>query len=355
MKTKKKLLCITPNLTLSGAPIALLELLKILAKRDDREIYLLTYGNGALEYSFEAVIGRDHVEILDGLNPTKEFRYKLQHDYDIILLNTAATCTFSFFFQNTDVPVYWWIHEAPSLIEDSFKEFPNPHLLSDNFRLFTSSSGSSELFREHYSYDISDLPVSIPEPDITAITLPFNIPDDRIIFLIPAAYSYIKGQDILFKAIRQLPEEYRQRSFFIFCGYSLEKQLDYKNSLFNASSSFENVLMLEALSQEEVYAIMSKSHCIVAPSRIDTVPLTIVEGMMFNKLVLVSSNTGISHYIRDCVNGFVFNDIDELLKRLLLIINEASSLTGIATKGHLIYEEHFSPSAVSKRCREIGL
>lgn len=352
---EKKLLCITPDLSLSGAPTALYGLLLIINSKKKYNISILTYGSGELLSDYADLAGYDHIEILNGLNPTPEFRCRIQSSYDIVILNTAAVYPFAFYFQNLDIPVYWWIHEAPSLIYESFPGFPNPHLLSPNFRLFASSEGASAVFHEQYTYDINTLPVPVYKPDVIKQGLPFELPQDRIIFVIPSAYTYIKGQDILLSAIQALPDEYRQKSYFVFCGYSLEKQAEYKRSLINAAAELNNVLMLDNLPRETVYSLICNCHCVVAPSRIDTIPLTIVEGMMFNKLTLVSSETGISYYIKDCYNGFVFNNSDELLKRLLLIINDHGSLKHISEKGHDIYIDYFSPDAVASVCDEINI
>ncbi|MCR5421882.1 MAG: glycosyltransferase family 4 protein [Lachnospiraceae bacterium] len=349
----KSLLCITPDLKRSGAPIALLRLMEILICNKELSITLLTYGNGDLFSSYIDLIGEDHIIILNGLNPTEEFREMLQTGYDIILLNTSTVYTFAFYFQNLNIPVYWWIHEAPEMIESSLPAFPNPHLLSPNFRLFLPSKGAAECFHNHYNYNVSILHVPVNKPLLPVSGLPVDIPDDRILFLMPSAYSYIKGQDILLSAILSLPQGIKNRSYFIFCGYSLDKQIEFKNTIFKIATNIDNVLMLEDLSQDILFALMNKCHCIVAPSRIDTIPLTIVEGLMYKKLCLVSDKTGISAYIKDCVNGFVFKDEEELIKRLLLIINDCSSLNSIADNGHKIYIDHFSPEAVSRNINEV--
>lgn len=345
---KKRLLCITPGFGRTGAPLALLNLLSILSQHDIYDIYVMAYGDGELLHNYSDLIGGDHIEILNGLNPTLEFRYKLQNNYDVIFLNTSAVCTFSNYFQNTDIPVFWWIHEAPEIIRESFPSFINPHLLSPNFHLLAPSKGAAELFSTYYSYkDICVLPVPVTKSKSIMPELPFSLPANRIIFFIPAAYTYVKGQDILLTAIESLPDEYKQKSFFIFCGYTLEKQKDYKKGIFNLASHIDNILMLEDQPLEIVYSIMNKSHCIVAPSRIDTIPLTIVEGLMFSKLILVSSQAGISSYITDCINGFIFQNQSELTKRLLLIIEDYPSLCNIAAKGHEVYNSFFSPQAVN--------
>lgn len=352
---KKNLLCITPDLSRSGAPIALYSLIRILKQKSDYDINVLTYGSGDLLGSYEQLIGIKNIEIIEGLDPSVRFKKHLQNDYDVILLNTVAVYAFSFFFQNTEIPVYWWIHEAPELIEFSVPEFPNPHLLSTNFQLLASSAGAAKTFHEHYAYDISSLPVPVYKPKEANQKLPFVLPEGKVLFVIPSAYTYIKGQDILLSAIQSLPIEFKEKSYFIFCGYSLEKQAEYKHNVLNMASGLDNVLMLENLPQNTVYSLINKCHCVIAPSRIDTIPLTIVEGLMYHKLALVSDNTGISYYIRDCVNGFVFSNPDELFKRLLLIISDHSSLSNISESGYLIYNNNFSPEAVASICEGIGL
>ena len=342
----RRLLCITPDLSRSGAPIALYGLLKILSTKEEYEILIIAHGKGDLLNSYCNLIGENNIEILDGLDPSPTFAKKLQNDFDIILLNTVAVSPFLFFLQNTNVPVYWWIHEAPELIENSFPDFPNPHLLSKNFHLLAPSIGAAESFKAHYSFNINVLHVPVFEPNTLPVDVPISLPNDRVIFLIPAAYTYIKGQDILLSAIESLPDDYKCKSYFIFCGYSLNKQNEYREYIFSMAERMNNVIMLENLSQNTVYALMNSCHCVVAPSRIDTIPLTIVEGMMFQKLCLVSSKTGISAYIKDCVNGFIFGNQDELLKRLLLIISDHATLRSIATRGHEIYIDYFSPDAI---------
>ncbi len=351
----KRLLCITPDFNNSGAPLALIGLLKILMSKNIYCIKVITYGDGPLMSSYEALLGRDNIEVLNGLNPTPEFRHKLQNNYDIIFLNTAAVYPFSFYFQNTEIPVYWWIHEAPEMINDSFPAFPNPHLLSPNFSLFVPSKGAAEWFNKQYAFNISVLPVSVCDSYPSVDDIPVQIPEDKIIFFIPGAYSYIKGQDILLSAIASLPDDFRNNSLFVFCGYTLDKQTEYKNHIIEKAAETDNVLMLEDLPQKYVYALMQRSHCIVAPSRIDCLPTTIVEGLMFKKICLVSDHTGISYYINDCVNGFIFSDQDELVKRLLLIISDHKQISSISNKGYELYLSVFSPSAVSAVLDDIGL
>lgn len=351
----KRLLCVTTGFDATGAPIALYRLLKVLSVSKQYDIHVVGFETGEMISDYAALLGTSSIEILNELPYAEKQRNRFRSDYDVILLNTAVVCDFYNFFQNLSIPVYWWIHEAPAMIMKECPGFPDPHYLSSNFHLLTSSAGASSLFSDHYSFDAPDLPVPVFYPEKPLPEIPIDIPDDIVLFVIPSAYTYIKGQDILLHAIKSLPDDYRSKAIFLFFGYTLPKEEDYKNRLIQLADTLDNVILLDALPQIDAYALMNKADCIIAPSRIDTIPLTVVEGMMFNKLVLVSSNTGISSYITDCVNGFVFSDHDELIKRLLLIISDRNNLKRISDGGHNIYSEFFSPDSVSKRCSELGI
>lgn len=110
------------------------------------------------------------------------------------------------------------------------------------------------------------------------------------------------------------------------------------------------ITMLDSLPREEVYLWYKISDCVLAPSRVDATPTSIVEAMMFGRIVLVSDATGISKYLTDCVNAFVFpsENVEELMKRIMLIISEYGQLDAIGERGRLVYEANYSPKHVQK-------
>lgn len=352
---KKRLLVITTGFKNTGAPIALFNLLKVLNRLNKHDISIIGYEKGDLHEKYASLSCVTDITVIDSLQCSEEFRKHIQNDFDEVLLNTAVVYPFSFYYQNTQIPVYWWIHEAWQMINDNVAGFPHPLLLSSNFRLLASSKGSARALSDHYSYNINTLSVPVFKPEQLTEEISVELPSDKVIFVIPSAYTYIKGQDILLKAIADLPADYRARSYFIFCGYSLDTQAEYKTLIYEMASRLDNVLLLDNLPQSELYSLIEKCHCVIAPSRIDTIPMTVVEGMMFGKLALVSDNTGISYNIQDCQNGFVFRDHDELVKRLLLIISDPDSLKKISERGRDIYINIFSPDAVSDICQNINL
>jgi len=280
----------------------------------------------------------------------KQYRKNLQKCFDVVFISSICCYSYIYYFINTDTKVYWWIHETEEQL-NTLPSIPDLKLLSDNIQLLAVTEKVAIGIRERFQMKVPLLHIWICD----CYSPQKRISSDKITFLIPSAYTYIKGQDILLQAIAKLPEAYKLKSEFIFCGYQLEGQKQYLSLLEECAAKLNNVFLLQELSKEQVYSKYKEVDCVVAPSRVDAAPATIVEGMMFHKLCLCSSGAGISQYMTDCIDGFVFENenVSELYKRLLFIIEEYPNLMLMAEKGHKIYEHYFSKEVVKERLQEL--
>ena len=332
---KKRLLVITPDFSLNGANVVLLELLECLNEK--YTITIIASEDGTLYEKFS----------------TKGYKCKLCQsvsksnidECDEVFLNASSVHYYALLFQNTDKKVYWWFHESMAQLNTQRTNFVHLGLLSDNFHFLAAAPMIVRGLKEMYGVQASLLPMVIKD-----VSADFNCSEEKIIFM-PGAYTYIKGQDVLLSAISRLPLNMINEYQFVFAGYHLEEQSDYYNKLEKIASRIPNVKLLSNLSREEVYEYYKKAICVVAPSRVDTSPATIVEALMFSKLCIVSSGAGISEFMTDCINGFVFQneDVDELYKRLLLVMTEYSNLDQVKSAGRKVYEENFSIRSMKDR------
>ena len=55
------------------------------------------------------------------------------------------------------------------------------------------------------------------------------------------------------------------------------------------------------------------------------------------------------------MNGFVFDTVEELVKRLLLVISDVGSLEIIGERGREIWAKEFSPQSVENVIRQSGI
>lgn len=350
----KKILIIVPDLELNGAQTVLSELLQ-LYYFSNAQIDMISPSDGKYHEIYKNK--NVNVSIRPYVMGDMAFRRHLQTDYDMVLINTSSCLPYLFYFFNTNVPVFVWLHESLSELRVENHYFPDPRLYSDNIHL----CGVTENTRDAIYKIFGEVPFTIlPMPIRDVSEKPYfdisNIDskllekiDGKVLFFLPAAYTIIKGQDLMLKAIINLPAEYSSKAHFIFCGYTLPGQIEYYNSLKSVCEKLNNVTMLSELSRNDVYHWYQACDCVLAPSRVDTTPTTIVEAAMFSKLILLSDACGVSRYLKDCESAFIFpnENIEELTKRIMLIISDYNNLMPIANNGRKMYEEHFSTNSVS--------
>ena len=106
-----------------------------------------------------------------------------------------------------------------------------------------------------------------------------------------------------------------------------------------------NVAIEGPLTREELYRKYAASDCVIILTRMDAGPLTAVEAAMFGRIVIISDAAGLSENFEDCVSGFVFpsENVEELLKRIMLVICDFPKLAAIGERARHVYEANFSP------------
>lgn len=349
--TDKNLLLIVPDLKLGGAMTVLMELLK-LTRIKEYCIYVISAEDGS--YREKMINIGASVVIRPYVICSEKYRKNLQSMFDYVFINSAGCYYYVYYFLNTDVKVFWWFHETRTQLQTMQKEFLNLCLLSDNISMAGVTKAVQRGVQELYGKEIAVLAMPVHEHKHKRKQCIEN-KKEKVVFFIPAALTYIKGQDILLRTISMLPEAYRKKSKFVFCGYHLPEQEEYANNILQVISVLENTEFLGCLDKEEVYEWYQKCDCVIAPSRVDATPTTVVEAMMFEKLCVVSDATGISEYMTDCVNGFVFpsENIDELLKRIMLIIMDNDNLQFVANAGRMIYDNNFCEKVVERQLEQL--
>lgn len=351
---KKRMMVIVPDLELNGAQTVLRELLDVILNMDSGyDIFIIASQDGPYREIYQRM--GITVAIRQYVVATEQFKKVLQNWFDITLINTAACYSYIYYYINTDARVLWWLHETKNQLATMMDNFPNPNLLSQNIMICGVTKAVVRGLYEMFSYNIGLLPMPVKDCRHEKNVIANGQSGDKVTFLLPAAFTYIKGQDILLQAVAALPDEYRNRSQFVLCGYKLEKQEEYYNAVKEIAQKIDNVIWKGQLSREEVYELYKGSDCVLAPSRVDATPTTVIEAMMFGKYTIVSDAAGISEYMQDCVNGFVFpsENIQELMKRIMIVIKERDNLGFIADAGRKLYEENFSTEHIAAIMEEI--
>lgn len=293
------------------------------------------------QYAVHVIIQKDYC-ISDSL------RTFLAQTTDLVVVNSICSNLFAYYYINTAVPVIWWFHEAINVMSEYTDFMPHPKLVSSNFHFVGPWTKTNRDFHKAYDADSSLLAIEVADAFVATQTK-----HDKIRFLLPGSYSPHKGFPNALRAICQLPPHFLERAEFTFCGYIAVQSL--YDQILEFASKIPNVNILGFQNREQLDSLYEDSDCIIIPSLFDAGPLTAVEALMHQKLCIVSDTTGAADYITDCVNGFVYpSDNDsELLKRLMLIIQDFAAMKGIAKKGRQLYLENFTKQAIDAQFDEL--
>lgn len=342
----KNMLLVSHTLERGGAPLVLLELVPFFQR--EYNVIFISIEDGELREEY-LQCGLD-IHIGYSVNYAK-CDALIWDSFDLVFLNTIVSHIFLPLFLNRDVRVLWWLHEPEMLFRNTFNKIIHFALLSKNIKILSVTAETASFVKKYYGLESQLLHMGLEDKYIGEKEKDNN----KVRFLIPAKFQMIKGQDIMAQAILNLPPEYHGKAEFIFAGAKDNGQPEYYDLISKLSIALESVTMLGEISKDEVYQWYEKVDCVLAPSRADATPTTIVEGMMFNKLCACSTAAGISKYMTTGINGYVFptEDVEALKELLIFIIDNYESMDEIRARGREIYLEHFERSAVERRLCEL--
>ena len=307
----KKILFITNQLSYTGAPLALLNVIKICLKIGI-QVDVISLAEGQLRTEFEEILIKP--EIWEGIICNSERFMQVVSDFDLVIANTLPAFEAIHLINRTGVPAIWWIHEGENYFELLNTVLPDIGKLNKNIKILSVSEVVADIIKIRYGINTDKL---IP------MTEDISMGDEieqvkKPIFLNVGHPSVLKGQDILIKAIYALPTKIREKCEFVFAGVN-ETDNEVLKLLDRAKKDFNNIKIFPMMKKFELMKLIAKSAFITVSSRSETVSLAAAEGMMLSKPCIITEKCGAAGYMTDGEDSFIIkiNDEKEMLEALL--------------------------------------
>jgi len=342
-KNGRDILFVVHCLERVGAPIVLLDMVRILIDNGDSPV-IMSSSDGPLKQEF---LNLGVNVILD-----KSFQYTFPvfeyfaRNFDLVVVNTLGCGKAITALNGSFVPVLWWIHESQYLI-NAYKEFI-PAEIGKNIKIFAVSNYSAKsLIHGGLKYNYGILPYGIS--DISFKDNEIKKDNKFLILTIGSIYPR-KGQDVLLKAIKTLDKNIFSQAVFVFIGGSIENKI--YNKLLKFMKKNKNVVCLPLMPRDELWQWYIKADCLIVPSRSDPLPVVATEAMMFSKPVICSDQTGTADYITQHENGIIFKSKDHiaLANSITFAVNNRDKMIEMGHKARNdIYEKHFSLNIFKER------
>lgn len=355
MESKKNILLVSHDMSMTGAPIALHYAARALKKRGNF-VVMVSPRDGKMK---QEVLKDNIPVIIDYSVEAGDFWIKFADNFDLIIVNTLVLFKAIEHLQKLNKPVLWWEHEAESNYSAMNLDKKLPDILNKNIHVYCAGSYAQKVLKKYRSSYPSDILLyGLPEYQFETDKYCYELEnkENKVIFVSVGTFEFRKGQDLLVKAIEELPEQYLQKTKFIFVGKEADKRIydDVCNLLKKYPDSIQ---MIEYLARDEIMDLYKQSDCVICSSRDDPMPVFMTECMMLSKIPICSDseNTGTASLIEDKKNGFIFhnNDYKELLEIIIYIIQNRNNLKDLRENARKIYETYFSEKVFEKNIYKI--
>ncbi len=352
-------LFITHQLSRTGAPLVLLDTIKICLD-EGIDVGVVALYDGELRSEFEELGLPIRLQESFATDQALEF-LTYAKEFDLVVANTIVCNQAIQMLNLIDVPVLWWIHESDSYF-DAYRESLLPFKeLKAHIHVLAVSPKIQRIGRERYHENWTYFPFGVRDAEVAHE----GEASSAVTFLVVGQLSRQKGIDIVCEAYRILPEELRTQCRFLLYG----SRVNYEPSILAQVQLLESesFRFFGEMAHEEMLSEMSRADFLLSASREDSMPTTAAESMMESRPVILSDGCGISQLMTDGKQGLVFRKEDpqalcKVIERAVqirkagerLFPGESFSYEGMCREARAMYEAQFSMDIFRERFLELA-
>lgn len=338
----RDILFITHELSRTGAPAVLLDLVEIVLKNGDFPV-VVSMQDGPLKQSF---LDLGVTVIIDESIQQRHWIFeRFARNFDLVVVNTIASYDAIYTLSNSLPPVLWWIHEGSFAF--SMMKAQMPKKVGNNVHIYSICDYTTTALANagFGSYRVNSLPWGIRDFSQDSA----RVPNEKFMFVISGSLEERKGQDIVIEAISKQDPQSLSNAKFIFVGKTLDENIHAIIS--QAAISNPSIEYINSLSRSEALHLYAEADCMIVASRDDPMPLVSVESFILSKPIICSDHTGTATYLNDNENGMIFasGNSDELAAKITFAIQNRDRMQAMGIQARKIYDEHFAYDVYRER------
>ncbi len=293
-----RILLVSHESTLSGAPIQLVDLAICLRQRGWEPV-VVTPEEGPIAAKLR--IGAVEVVVEPRLlvDPEYSALRKLTRTCKLVIANTIAAWQAIQAAHLEKVRSIWYLYET-LVGHRLIVQIPEIHAslkLADALVVPTASTAC--VYEAWVGGRIEIIPHAIAMPKVPLASRT----SDRIVFVTLGSYERRKGQDLLVEALGQLEPGLRKCALFQTVGRNLD-ELFYA-SFRRKAAELNEVEVLGPKEHDESLALLSQADVLICSSRDEAMPIVILEAMALGKAVITTDVGGIREWLRNGLNALV--------------------------------------------------
>ena len=372
-----KILLISHNLNLEGAPLMLNEIAQYCVSQEGYQIHVLSPKDGVLRQRLEDLGVKVIIHPIDIYSPGKTL-YTLKQeleelgneiqlkDYDLVVSNTLGLFWGVELANLFKVPSIWYIHESTSihLFGQCFEKSIQSLILScfttaaqivfvaeATRRLYHSLDIKGNFRVIHGGINLEKIEEFRQTHQKSELRRKYNIANDHTVISIIGTTCERKGQHIFLDAIKELnsinPEDFSKITALIVGGRK-GKYLELLNRRIE-KLNLNNVIIFEETS--EIYDFFHLSDIFVCASLEESFPRVILEAMAFELKIISTDVFGIPEMINNGVEGYLIKagNYQALAQAINNCLKNPEHSAKMARNGHLTIQRKFDAQRLLKK------
>lgn len=338
------------------------------------EVYIVTVNPDNLSYKYE---NEDRILRIPGI-PIGIYDYRLTGIYPLKALNKIKLWDLDIIHSHTEFGIGTFariiakqyniplIHTYHTMYEDyvhyithGYFDKPSRKIVEYLTKfycdktakeLIVPSKKTYDLFTEKYKVDkgIHIIPTGIDTKrfhrdrhssrELDSLRKDLKIAKDNFVLLYVGRLAEEKNVEFLLESHAQIIKKYPKIKLMIVgSGPDYEKFIQYSEKL----KIIKNVIFTNAVPYEEIPKYYAIADVFVTASTTETQGLTVIEAMAASLPVICVDDESFNTFVVNDVNGFLFHDKDEYIKRVSLMYSDRKKLS-FMSKEALISSEKYS-------------
>jgi GT2 family glycosyltransferase/glycosyltransferase involved in cell wall biosynthesis len=303
-----RLMFVTHDLSLSGAPIVLAMLAQYLTSVGfDVTVYSPT--EGPLREKFQQV-GIEVVVVSDLLTDALRAS-EIVTRYDGVVANTIMTWQVIHAARAFQKPSLWWIHESMHGIDWASREHVVATAFSETSAVVFATQTTADLYRSILrgsDYFIIPYGVDMTEGISDEVRVDIPKPPGKFCVVHAGSVEPRKGQDVLLDAVLALPREVKRDMVVYFLGRVLDQ--GYYAKLKQLVQQEACVQFVGEVSYERFLRYLEIADTFVLTSRDEVLPMTLLTAMGYGKPIISTTVGGVAEVIENGVHGLLIQSED---------------------------------------------
>lgn len=339
-RSARRILLVTHDLSLSGAPMMLFLLARSLRDRG-YSVIVASPSDGPLR-PLVASAGIE-VGVWPGLLDVEGPFMAHADSFDVVVANTITAWRLIHLAHSRLKPSVWWIHES-QFGEDMAKRvrpvaralaiadavvFPAAATAA-RYARFAARGNAATI---HYGLDAAMTRGGASRsPNVGGPLRVANI----------GSIESRKGQDVLLRSIAALPPKIAEACDFYFVGRALEPKVLAK--LQRAAQTRPNLHLVGEASHDVAMSHLQAADVLVLASRDEVLPVTILEAMSLGKGIVATRAGGVAEMIEDGVSGLLVDVAShrQMAEALNRLFRDRTLLARLGDGARQRYDAHFT-------------